>query len=61
MAPLSITPQGFAVFRIIEKGILADGLVVKTIVKKYCAHSPLYRQAAGIGRDVGVELGHNSR
>lgn len=41
---------------IIEKGILADSLVVETIVKKYCDHSPLYRQAAGIGRDAGVEL-----
>ena len=41
---------------IIEKGILADSLVVETIVKKYCAHSPLYRQAAGIGRDAGVEI-----
>jgi len=41
---------------IIEKGILADSLVVETIVKKYCDHSPLYRQAAGIGRDAGVEI-----
>ncbi len=41
---------------IIENGILADSLVVETIIKKYCDHSPLYRQAAGVGRDAGVEI-----
>ena len=41
---------------IIEKGLLADSLVVETIIKKYCDHAPLYRQAAGIGRDAGVEI-----
>ena len=41
---------------IIEKGILADSLVVETIIKKYCDHVPLYRQAAGVGRDAGVEI-----
>ena len=29
---------------------------METIIKKYCDHSPLYGQAAGIGRDAGVEI-----
>ena len=41
---------------IIKKGILADSLVVETIIKKYCDHVPLYRQADGVGRDAGVEI-----
>ena len=41
---------------IIEKGILADSLVVETIVKKSCDHQPFYRQKAGVLRDTGVEI-----
>lgn len=41
---------------IIEKGILADSLVVDVMIKKYCGHSPLYRQQAGLLRDAAVEV-----
>lgn len=41
---------------IIEKGILSDALVVDVVIKKYCEHTPLYRQAVGIERDAGIEV-----
>ena len=45
---------------IIEKGILADSLVVETIVKKYCDHTPLYRQSVGVRRDAKVEVSQST-
>ncbi len=44
----------------IEKGILADSLVVETIVKKYCDHTPLYRQSVGVRRDAKVEVSQST-
>ena len=41
---------------IIEKGILADSLVVDVLLKKYAEHNPLYRQAVGMERETGVEI-----
>ena len=45
---------------IVEKGILADSLVVETIVKKYCDHTPLYRQSVGVRRDAKVEISQST-
>ena len=45
---------------IIEKGILADSLVVDTIIKKYCDHNPLYRQSFGVKRDANVEISQST-
>jgi transposase len=42
--------------RIIEKGLVSDGVVIATIVQKYCDHIPLYRQSAILERDLGLEL-----
>jgi transposase len=43
--------------RIVEKGLASDGLVIATVVAKYCDHLPLYRQAAMLEREAGVEIG----
>lgn len=43
--------------RIVEKGLASDGLVIGTVVAKYCDHLPLYRQAAMLEREAGVEIG----
>lgn len=43
--------------RIVEKGLASDRVVVETIVAKYSDHLPLYRQAAMLERDAGVEIG----
>jgi transposase len=43
--------------RIVEKGLASDAVVINTIVAKYCDHLPLYRQAAMIEREAGVEIG----
>jgi hypothetical protein len=45
---------------IVEKGVLADSLVVETIISKYLDHSPLYRQAVRLGRDFGVEISQST-
>jgi transposase len=45
---------------IIEKGVLADSLVVETTLNKYLDHLPLYRQAARLGRDVGIEVSQST-
>ncbi len=45
---------------IVEKGVLADSLVVETIISKYLDHSPLYRQAVRLGRDLGVEISQST-
>jgi transposase len=43
--------------RIIEKGLASDRVVIETIVAKYCDHLPLYRQAAMLEREAGLEIG----
>jgi transposase len=43
--------------RIVEKGLASDGVVIGTVVAKYCDHLPLYRQAAILEREAGVEIG----
>lgn len=48
MAPL---PQ-----RIIEKSLVSNQIIIDTIVNKYTAHLPLYRQSALLGRDCGIEI-----
>ena len=42
--------------RIIEKGLVSDGMVIDTVVAKYCDHLPLYRQSAILEREAGVEI-----
>lgn len=42
--------------RIIEKGLVSDGIVIDTIVSKYCRHLPLYRQSAILEQDPGLDL-----
>jgi transposase len=42
--------------KIIEKGKASDRVVIDVLVKKYGDHLPLYRQAAILERDWGVEL-----
>jgi transposase len=43
--------------RIVEKGLASNRVVVETVVAKYSDHLPLYRQAAMLERDAGVEIG----
>lgn len=43
--------------RIVEKGLASDRVVIDTIVAKYCDHLPLYRQAAMLEREAGLEIG----
>jgi transposase len=43
--------------RIVEKGLASDAVVINTVVAKYCDHLPLYRQAAMLEREAGVEIG----
>ena len=43
--------------RIVEKGLASNELVIETVVAKYCDHLPLYRQAAIMERETGVEIG----
>jgi transposase len=43
--------------RIVEKGLASDRVVVETVIGKYCDHLPLYRQAAILEREAGVEIG----
>ena len=43
--------------RIIEKGLASDGVVIATVVAKYCDHMPLYRQAAILEREAGLDIG----
>jgi transposase len=43
--------------RIIEKGLASDRVVINAIVAKYCDHLPLYRQAAMLEREAGLEIG----
>src|SRR3954465_1042584 len=43
--------------RIVEKGLASDHIVVETVVAKYADHLPLYRQAAILEREAGLEIG----
>lgn len=43
--------------RIVEKGLASNSVVVATVIAKYCDHLPLYRQAAILEREAGVEIG----
>jgi transposase len=43
--------------RIVEKGLASDRVVIETVVGKYCDHQPLYRQAAILEREAGLQLG----
>ena len=43
--------------RIVEKGLASDRVVIDTVVSKYCDHLPLYRQAAILEREAGLEIG----
>jgi transposase len=42
--------------RIVDKGLASDGVVIDTVISKYCDHLPLYRQAAILEREVGIDL-----
>jgi len=42
--------------RIVEKGLASDTVVIDTVVKKYCDHLPLYRQAVILEREAGLEI-----
>jgi len=43
--------------RIVEKGLASDRVVIETVVAKYSDHLPLYRQAAILEREAGLEIG----
>lgn len=43
--------------RIVPKGLASDQVVVDVVIGKYCDHLPLYRQAAILQREAGLELG----
>ncbi len=43
--------------RIVEKGLASDRVVIGTVIAKYCDHLPLYRQAAILERETGIEIG----
>ena len=43
--------------RIVEKGLASDRVVIETVIAKYCDHLPLYRQAAMLEREAGLEIG----
>jgi transposase len=42
---------------IVDKGLASDRVVIHTVVAKYCDHLPLYRQAAMLEREAGLEIG----
>jgi len=48
MAPLPV--------RIIDKSLVSDRIIIDTIVNKYAAHLPLYRQSVLLERDCGIEI-----
>ena len=43
--------------RIVAKGLASDRVVVEAVVAKYSDHLPLYRQAAILEREAGLEIG----
>jgi transposase len=42
--------------RIIPKSLASDRVIIDTIVNKYCAHLPLFRQSAILERETGLRL-----
>lgn len=42
--------------RICPKSVLSDQMIIETLVGKYCASLPLYRQQAILKRDAGVQI-----
>lgn len=42
--------------RIIDKSLVSDRVIIDTIVNKYTAHLPLYRQSALLERDCAIEI-----
>jgi len=42
--------------RIIEKSLVSDGVVIDTVIRKYCDHLPLYRQSVILDRESGVNI-----
>jgi transposase len=42
--------------RIIDKSLVSDQVIIDTVVNKYTAHLPLYRQSALLERDCGIEI-----
>jgi transposase len=45
-----------AAARIIEKSLVSDGVIVDTVIGKYCDHLPLYRQSVILEREAGIEI-----
>jgi transposase len=43
--------------RLVEKGLASDAVVINAVIFKYCDHLPLYRQAAMLERETGLEIG----
>ena len=46
--------------KIVEKGKLSDAGVVDVLIQKYLSHLPLYRQAADLHRDHGIEISRST-
>ena len=46
--------------RIIEKSLVSDRIVIGTILDKYPAHLPLYRQSALLERDCGIDISRST-
>jgi transposase len=42
--------------RIIDKSLVSDGVIIDTVVNKYCDHSPLFRQSVALVRDAGIDI-----
>ncbi len=40
---------------IIEKGVIADNILLETIIRKAVDHVPLYRQAIRLGQEMGLK------
>jgi transposase len=43
--------------RIIDKSLVSDGVIINTVVNKYCDHNPLFRQSVALLRDAGIDIG----
>ena len=42
--------------RVVDKGLASNAVVINTVIAKYCDHLPLYRQAAMLERETGLEI-----
>src|SRR6202049_1762920 len=42
--------------RIIEKCLASDRIVIDTVMRNHCNHTPLYRQSVILERDIGLEI-----